>query len=1255
MKEMKKAKKAVAIMMFFMVLSTLTIPANAEDAEIQNGSYTITADGTYQLAEGYSGIITIASNVNEVTVADTAFKTLHSGTSIVVAGGRTTALELTIKDISFSAAAGYSGIDFGNAGGGYENKLYISGTCSVTGGDHHAGIHVPDGVILVIDKLQDDESDQLNVAGGKIAAAIGGDIAGTGGTITINGGTVNAKGGSYIDETTGDGSGGAGIGGGGWDSSGAPGGGGGTITINGGTVNAKGGKWAAAGIGGGFCGAGGIVTINGGTVTADGADSEGTGIGSGCSGAGGTVIINDGTVNATGYNWSPGIGTGYTGWGGSVTINGGTVTAKGGQDGAAGIGGGRIYAADEKVGDVTINGGTIIAIGGAGDEASFKGGGAGIGIGSDGFGYGNQYGPIAPIKITGGTITAVGGLYAAGIGCSISTPSGNINISGGTITATGGKYGMGIGGITKSGPNGTVTISGKPKIIATANSSKYKAKHICATLKDSSGADLSYLRIDAGVSGVNITLDGSSDIYTTDDNGNAGIFVSPPCSATYTASKAGYSALRNTQVVSSMCVCDVIIPMIADNTPPLINHVTQTLIKKGASIDVSFTDDYGIYGMLYLVPKADAPYTSKSALNGAAVKKEMAINSPATTASLDTTGLDGGSYEIYLIDSAENISAPANLVIDNSPPVIKSATVGANGTYIDLMFDEGVYGSDDGASKLNRDDLQVKFSDNGGTATAASITAVKKNDNTDAGVASELAGGESIVRVFFNVTGIPSGTETVEFKPADSSSIYDKVGNVMAADQTSSPVLLKDSQAPAVSNETINVTNTTQTGAMLSWSKASDSVTSKAALEYSVYQSASDNLNTVAEILANGTLIQSYSADTTTLSITGLQSGSTYYFNIIVRDNAGNKTCYKKAVVTTASSGGAHHNGGGTTNAASDKTEKENEITIPIRVLTGEPGKFTEAKIKYAAFVIPSNMLTKETAGNAVSATISAGIADTAMLPVDVRAQIGGKSVIELTLKLDGRTVAWNNPDAPVTVSIPYTPTAEELANPEKITVWYIDGQGNIVPVPNGRYDPTTGTVKFTTTHFSKFAIAYVKTSFNDLGNVDWAKKSIEVLASKGILKGISNEEYAPQTYITRADFLYFLIRTLDVDKKVDANFDDISKDAYYYNEIAIAKKIGITDGIGNNKFNPDANIRRQDMIVLTRRALILLDKLNVQGTASDLDQFTDKSLVAQYAVNSIASFIKEGLIVGNGNKINPLGNTTRAEAAVFLYRIYNE
>ncbi len=336
------------------------------------------------------------------------------------------------------------------------------------------------------------------------------------------------------------------------------------------------------------------------------------------------------------------------------------------------------------------------------------------------------------------------------------------------------------------------------------------------------------------------------------------------------------------------------------------------------------------------------------------------------------------------------------------------------------------------------------------------------------------------------------------------------------------------------------------------------------------------------------------------------------------------------------------------------------EIPSATLVYTNGDHKLTFETEK-GNLVIPGNMLTEITGANSGKAEISIGVADKSGLTDAERKAVGDRPLIQLMLKLDGKQTDWNNPNAPVTVTIPYKPTAYELADPEHIIIWYVDGSGNVVTVPSGRYDAKTGNVTFTTTHFSNYAIAYVKKSFEDLNAVSWAKNQIEVLASKDILRGIDEKEgvdsnnFAPETNITRADFLFSLIRTLGVDAKIDGSFDDISKEAYYYKELAIAKKLGITVGIGNNKFDPDANISRQDMVTLTARALNMLKELKLESSTSVLDKFSDKSSVAGYAAPSMASCVKEGLIVGDGMRLNPKGQTTRASAAVFLYNIYNK
>lgn len=309
---------------------------------------------------------------------------------------------------------------------------------------------------------------------------------------------------------------------------------------------------------------------------------------------------------------------------------------------------------------------------------------------------------------------------------------------------------------------------------------------------------------------------------------------------------------------------------------------------------------------------------------------------------------------------------------------------------------------------------------------------------------------------------------------------------------------------------------------------------------------------------------------------------------------------------------------------------------------------------EWGKVVLSGNMLTGTTESSSKEVTLDIGKGDKSKLPAEVKAALGDRPILQLTLTADGKETAWSNPGAPVTVSVPYMPTPDEMKNPEMIVVWYIDGSGNVISIPSGRYDSKTGMVTFTTTHFSNYAVAYVSKTFTDLGTAAWARNAVEVLASKGILM-TEGHVFHPSTDITRADFLYSLVRALGLTAKVNGNFSDVEKGAYYYNEVAIAKALGITTGLDNDRFGGNNKITRQDMMVLTERALKLVKKLNVQGAAADLDKFSDKSEVASYAVSSVAALVKEGLIEGSDNQVNPTGNTTKAEAAVFLYRLYNK
>ena len=208
---------------------------------------------------------------------------------------------------------------------------------------------------------------------------------------------------------------------------------GGTIIINGGNIRAKGQDKASAI---GECGYDtvtqspssgnrqcGSITINGGIVRTEALTRKTTtgsmGIGACQSGYGGSVTINGGTVMANAFNDAI-----CTGRGGSITINDGDITARGGL-GEIGRGNG-IGPSWITYADITINGGNI--------DASADGRGAAIG------------GVLSTrVKITGGTIKAVGNYATVAIG-SNEGRGGSVSITGGKITAIGKGDADGIGG-----------------------------------------------------------------------------------------------------------------------------------------------------------------------------------------------------------------------------------------------------------------------------------------------------------------------------------------------------------------------------------------------------------------------------------------------------------------------------------------------------------------------------------------------------------------------------------------------------------------------------------------------------------------------------------------------------------------------------------------------------------------------------------------------------------------------------------------
>ncbi|MEA4925965.1 MAG: S-layer homology domain-containing protein [Syntrophomonadaceae bacterium] len=300
---------------------------------------------------------------------------------------------------------------------------------------------------------------------------------------------------------------------------------------------------------------------------------------------------------------------------------------------------------------------------------------------------------------------------------------------------------------------------------------------------------------------------------------------------------------------------------------------------------------------------------------------------------------------------------------------------------------------------------------------------------------------------------------------------------------------------------------------------------------------------------------------------------------------------------------------------------------------------------------LPSDMLTGTGAASGNMAHISIGTVDPSGLTDSAQAAVGNRPVVSLSLYIDGKQTDWNNPAAPVTVSIPYTPASGEDQN--AIVIWYIDGNGNLNCVINGRYDPETGAVTFRTTHFSLYAVGYHGVSFTDVPSASWYHDAVSYLAARGITSGTTATAFSPDATLTRGQFITLLLRAygIEADKDAADNFSDAGG-TYYTGYLAAAKRLGIANGVGGNRFSPEQAITRQQMFTLLYNALQALDRLPGSHSDQPLSNFSDSGNIAVYAREAMTYLVKAGIVSGSGGKLDPTGGSTRAQMAQVLYNL---
>ena len=208
------------------------------------------------------------------------------------------------------------------------------------------------------------------------------------------------------------------------------------------------------------------------------------------------------------------------------------------------------------------------------------------------------------------------------------------------------------------------------------------------------------------------------------------------------------------------------------------------------------------------------------------------------------------------------------------------------------------------------------------------------------------------------------------------------------------------------------------------------------------------------------------------------------------------------------------------------------------------------------------------------------------------------------------------------------------------------DASGDLLPLAdlgNGKYSFVMPDGKVSVeAEFVKTAA----TSFADVPANDYFADAVKWAVDKDVTNGLTDTMFGPYESCTRTQIVTFLWRAAgSPEPRTASSFTDVPASAYYAKAVAWAIENGITNGMTETTFAPNATCTRGQSVTFLYRAL--------KGTASGSTNFTDVKSDAFYtdAINwAVANNVTNGT---SNTTFSPNADCTRAEIVTFLYRAY--
>ena len=181
--------------------------------------------------------------------------------------------------------------------------------------------------------------------------------------------------------------------------------------------------------------------------------------------------------------------------------------------------------------------------------------------------------------------------------------------------------------------------------------------------------------------------------------------------------------------------------------------------------------------------------------------------------------------------------------------------------------------------------------------------------------------------------------------------------------------------------------------------------------------------------------------------------------------------------------------------------------------------------------------------------------------------------------------------------------------------------------------------------------------SFKDVKKGAWYEQYVDYATKYGIFNGTGNGNFSPDAKLSRAQFVQVLanIEGVDLDNSIKTDFKDVASGKWYTGAVAWAAKNEIVSGSGDGKFNPNADVSREQMCVILVNFMEKYwhGEFNKEVIATT---FADDAQISSWAKKSVYKAFRAGLVTGTGNnKFSPKLSATRSQGATIFTKFHDE